>query len=263
MGEKMEKRELINHIKEWLHEAAEKIQKTQSTSLTIDQKNNRKDLVTNMDREIQAFLIDKILSYNPKAKILAEEEGYSELESFDGQVFVIDPIDGTLNFVLEQENFCMMIGVYENGLGQLGFIYNVAEKTLYWGGKGLGVYKNEQLLSKPQNQSLSNGLIGLNGYLFSHNRFNVRTIGEKSMGVRIYGCAGIEIIALLKGSHIGYIGNLSPWDYAAGNILLDEFGMKYSGISGEKLKFKGREYYLAATPQAYDEIHELLNGVSP
>lgn len=58
-----------------------------------------------MDREVQAFLIEKIQAYNPEAKILAEEEGYSELESFEGQVFVIDPIDGTMNFVLEQENF--------------------------------------------------------------------------------------------------------------------------------------------------------------
>jgi myo-inositol-1(or 4)-monophosphatase len=259
MGENMEKRELVMQIKIWLQEAAEKIQKAQISPLTVNQKNSRKDLVTNMDREIQAFLIEKIHSYNSDAKILAEEEGYSELENFEGQVFIIDPIDGTLNFVLEQENFCIMLGVYENGIGQLGFIYDVMNEVLYWGGKGIGVYMNEQLLPKPKNQSLAKGLLGINGYLFSYNRWNIRTIWEKSMGVRIYGCAGLEMIALLKGSHIGYIGNLSPWDYAAGNVLLDELGMKYSGISGEKLKFKGREYYLGATPQAYKEIRELLD----
>ena len=259
MGENMEKSELIKQIKVWLREAARMIHEAPTKKLTIDEKTNRKDLVTNMDREIQSFLIDQVHLYNPEAKILAEEEGYNELENLDGQVFVIDPIDGTLNFVLEQENFCIMIGVYENGVGQLGFIYDVMKEVLYWGGKGLGVYMDEQPLPKPHNLRLANGLLGVNGYLLGYNRWNIRTIGEKSLGVRIYGCAGLEMIALLKGSHIGYIGNLSPWDYAAGNVLLDELGMKYSGISGEKLKFKGREYYLGATPQAYKEIRELLD----
>ena len=102
MGENMNKQELIHQIKIWLKEAAEKIRAVQIKTLKVDQKTNRKDLVTNMDREVQAFLIEKIQAYNPEAKILAEEEGYSELESFEGQVFVIDPIDGTMNFVLEQ-----------------------------------------------------------------------------------------------------------------------------------------------------------------
>ncbi|MBF8807909.1 MAG: inositol monophosphatase family protein [Enterococcus lacertideformus] len=255
----MDNSELIKLIKLWLHEAGRKIRKVQEKTLTIDQKKDRKDLVTNVDREIQAFLIRHIHAYNPESKILAEEEGYSELDDFTGQVFVVDPIDGTLNFVLEQENFCIMLGVYENGVGQLGFIYDVMTETLYWGGKKLGVYKNDQLLPRPQNQKLEDGLIGVNGYLFSYNRWNIRTIGEKSMGVRIYGCAGIELIALIKGKHVGYIANLSPWDYGAGNVLLEELGLKYSGLSGEKLKFHGREYYLAATPQAYEEIRILID----
>ncbi len=250
---------LINTIKVWLYEAGDKIKTAQRESLTIDQKTNRNDLVTNMDREIQAFLIDKIHRFNPKAKILAEEDGYSEVTDFSGQLFVIDPIDGTLNFVVERENFCIMLAVYESGKGQLGFIYDVVKGELYWGGSGLGVYKNEQALPKPPNNGLSQGLLGVNGYLFSHDRFNVRKIGEKSMGVRIYGCAGLELIAMLKGNHIGYISNLSPWDYAAGNVLLKEFGMRYSGLSGDQLKFSGREYYLAGTEKAYEEMRELID----
>ena len=253
----MEKR--ISVIKEWLYEAGEKIKNAENKKLTIDEKPSRNDLVTNMDREIQAFLIDKIHRFNPEAKILAEEDGYSKVNDFTGQLFVIDPIDGTLNFVVERENFCIMLGVYEDGKGQLGFIYDVVKEELYWGGSGIGVYKNEEALPKPPNSGLSQGLLGVNGYLFSHNRFNVRTIAEKSMGARLYGCAGLELIAMLKGHHIGYISNLSPWDYAAGNILLEEFGMKYSGILGDKLKFAGREYYLAGTEKAYEEMRRLIN----
>ena len=58
------------------------------------------------------------------------------------------------------------------------------------------------------------------------------------MGVRISGCAGLEIIAMLKGNHHGYLSNLSPWDYAAGLVLLEEFGFKYSGITGKPLTLR-------------------------
>lgn len=251
MGEKMER--MISEIKNWLQEAG-KMAKTSHDTITVAQKTNRTDLVTNADREIQTFLIEKIHTFDPKAKILAEEEGCSELESLDGRVFIIDPIDGTLNFVVEGENFCIMLAVYEDGIGKLGFIYDVMQEELYWGGPGIGVYKNDERLPQPIDKPLSEGLLGVNSYLFGHNKFHVREIGEKSMGVRMYGCAGLELVAMLKGNHIGYISNLSPWDYAAGNVLLEEFGMKYSNLSGGPLRFNGREYYIGGTSRAYSEM---------
>ncbi len=256
MGETMEK--MIEEIIGWLVAAKEKILHAQNDQLTVAEKTNRKDLVTNMDREIQAFLINKIHSAYPQAKILAEEEGYNNLSDLSGQVFIIDPIDGTLNFVVQGENFCIMLAYYEDGVGQLGFIYDVMRDELYWGGKTIGVYKNDVKLPQPQDLPLDKGLIAINSYLFGHDRFNIHAIGEQSIGVRMCGCAGLELIAMLKGNHIGYISNLSPWDYAAGNVLLEEFGMRYSGFSGAPLTFSGREYYLAATPTAYETILDML-----
>lgn len=85
----------------------------------------------------------------------------------------------------------------------------------FWGGKGIGVYKNDEPLPRPANKSLSEGLLGVNSYLFGHNKYGIREIAESSMGTRMYGCAGLELVAILKGNHIAYISNLSPWDYAA------------------------------------------------
>ena len=249
--------QMIDHIKSWLEEAGEKIKSSQQT-LTISQKSNRTDLVTNVDRNIQNFLIEKIHSYDPEAKILAEEEGGNQLADLDGRVFIIDPIDGTLNFVIEGENFCIMLAVYESGVGKLGFIYDVMRNELFWGGKGIGVYKNDKPMPRPANKSLSEGLLGVNSYLFGHNKYGIREIAESSMGTRMYGCAGLELAAILKGNHIAYISNLSPWDYAAGNVLLEEFGMVTSGLFGTPLTFDRREYYLAGTPCAYAEIADLL-----
>lgn len=250
---------IFSEIKQWLTEAGEIIKQTSRETVQVSEKTNRKDLVTNIDQQIQRFLIEKIHVFDPEAKILAEEDGLNELTDFSGTVFIIDPIDGTLNFVMEGENFCIMLAVYEDGEGKAGFIYDVMRGELYWGGPSVGVFKNETELSAPENKSLNEGLLGINGYLYGHDRYNIRNIGDTSIGIRITGCAGLEMIAMLKGNHVGYISNLSPWDYAAGCILLDNFGMRHSGFSGEELRFSGREYFLAGTPNAYEEMQRLLN----
>lgn len=247
---------MVSQIKEWLNEAAGYIQVSLTNKLTVSQKSNRTDLVTNIDEEIQAFFIKKINQHYSNDRILAEEKGFDTIDSLKGRVWIIDPIDGTMNFVMEQENFCIMIAVYEEEIGQLGFIYDVMKDELYWGGKNQGVFLNEQRLTPPKDVGLSEGLLGMNAYMYGKNIYAAGEIGHASMGIRVSGCAGVELIAMLKGSHIGYISNLSPWDYAAGLVLLNEFGYQYSNIEGKPLAFANREYFLAATPTAYTQILE-------
>ena len=254
----METEMLIAEIKNWLNEAAKNIRKNLTQKIQISQKQNRTDLVTNIDEETQAFFIAKIKEKYPNDRILAEEKGYDKIDSLAGRVWIIDPIDGTLNFVLEKENFCIMLAVFDEGIGQIGFIYDVMQEELYWGGKGYGVYCNQTKLEAPSNTGLSNGLLGMNAFMHGDNIYQATTIGKKSMGIRISGCAGLEFIAMLKGNHIGYLSNLSPWDYAAGIVLLEEFGFKFSNIKGGKLHFSGREYFLAATNEAFVEIVQLV-----
>ncbi|MGM0124357.1 myo-inositol-1(or 4)-monophosphatase [Enterococcus sp. AZ194] len=251
--------EQIQEIKQWLVEAGDRIKKHLNEELTVDEKSGRTDLVTNMDRETQKFLIEKIQQTYPDVQILAEESGYNHIETMQGTVFIIDPIDGTLNFVLEKENFCIMLGIYEDGLSKLGFIYDVMQGELYWGGRKLGVYCNDKKLTKPEDKALGEGLVGMNAYMYLHNQYRAQEIGRLSMGIRMSGCAGVELIAILKGAHVGYITNLSPWDYAAGCALLEAFGFCYSRLDGQALTFSGREHFIAGTPKAYKQISELLH----
>ena len=98
----------------------------------------------------------------------------------------------------------------------------------FWGGKGIGVYK---MMSHCLDQQINpyRKAYFVNSYLFGHNKYGIREIAESSMGTRMYGCAGLELVAILKGNHIAYISK-PPWDYAAGNVLLEEFGMVTSGL---------------------------------
>ena len=244
-----------NEIISWIYEAAEKIKTGLGDALKVDQKNGRTDLVTNVDKEIQDFIVEKINTFDSNAKILGEENGLDQTPIDDGRVFVIDPIDGTLNFVMQQENFCIMIAVYEEGVGQLGFIYDVMRDDLFWGGPKVGkVYHNKKELSAPENKGLSEGLIGMNAALYRKNFYHAQEIGKASMGIRVLGCAGLDFIAILKGTQIGYISSLSPWDYAAGGIMMEQLGMTLCGANQAPLRFYGREYFIGATQAAMADI---------
>ena len=242
-------------IIDWIYEAAEKIKAGLGEALKVDQKSGRTDLVTNVDKAVQEFIVDKINAFDPDAKILGEENGQDQTPIDKGRLFVIDPIDGTLNFVMQQENFCIMIAVYEEGMGQLGFIYDVMRDELLWGGPKVGkVFYNHKELAKPENKSLSQGLMGMNAGLYRENHYHAQTIAKESMGIRVLGCAGLDFIAILKGTQIGYMSLLSPWDYAAGTIMMKQLGMTFHGANAQPLHFNTREFFIGGTAAAMAEI---------
>lgn len=249
---------MINEIRRWMKEAGKNIKESlKSEEMKVSTKTDRKDLVTNIDKQTQAYLIEQIIAFDPDAKILGEESGKDKLQDLSGRVFIIDPIDGTMNFVLEHENFCIMIGVYEDGQGVLGFVYDVMREKFLWGGRDIGVYLNEERVKAPTDLSLDQGLLGINASMYRLNSSNAQKMGERAMGVRMSGCAGLELIAMALGTRVGYVSNLAPWDYAAGGVLIEALGMKMSNINGESLKIDGREWFMAGTPTAYDEMLRL------
>jgi len=257
----VDKKELAEVAKSWMLEAYEFITCRMQTQLSVSEKGHRSDLVTNVDKEVQDFFVNKISARFPEDHILAEENGLDSIDNMQGRVWIIDPIDGTLNFIFQKENFAVMLGIYQDGVPQLGFIYEVVKNELYWGGSGMGAYCNERKLFPPQNLRASQGLWGMNAEMFAENTAGVRDLTEKSMGVRITGSAGLEFISLFKGSIIGYISSLYPWDYAPGMVIAEELGFKASFLDGTAVDFKGRNFFIVATKKAYEEAFKHLTAV--
>lgn len=106
------------HAKRWIRDAGEHLMASMKKALIIETKSNAADLVTNMDREIEQFLIGKIKETFPNHNILGEEGYGDEITSSDGVVWLIDPIDGTMNFVHQKEILQF----------QLGFMRTVSER---------------------------------------------------------------------------------------------------------------------------------------
>lgn len=256
-----ETKQMVEEMKGWIYAAAERIKMSlKNEQLEIETKSNRTDLVTDMDKDTQDFLSKKILAFDPTAKIMGEENGKDHLADLSGRVFIIDPIDGTMNFVLEAENFCIMMALYEDGIGKLGFVYDVMKDEFLYGGPAYGVYCNGEPVSPPENKSLDQGLVGLNHVMYRKDDYHVQAIGETAMGVRMSGCAGYELINLAMGRRVAYISRLAPWDYAPGGVLIEALGLKMSNITGAKLQLADREVFLAGTVAAYEACLQLANS---
>ncbi|MGX7023702.1 inositol monophosphatase family protein [Vagococcus hydrophili] len=246
---------LMNQVVEWVNEAADQIREKLKSPIMVEEKSNRHDLVTNVDKETEAFLVEKIRTNYPDDHILGEEGLGDNLSDTKGRIWVIDPIDGTLNFVKQQENFCIMIGIFEDNVPILGFIYDVVKDEFAYGGAKTGVFLNSQSVNQVENVCLRDGLIGVNGAMFCHNTFNVRDIAIEAVGVRMLGCAGLDFLNVIRGKQNGYISNLAPWDFAAGVALSEPLGLKCSKFDGSPYDILGeRQYFLVATQKTYEEI---------
>lgn len=250
-------------IKEWLKEAIKKIKESLKHDLEVEVKSSPNDLVTQMDRKIEKELVEKIKQHFPNDLIVSEEGFGDRVNNKDFEqktVWFLDPIDGTLNFVLQNENYAVMLAVYEKGVGKQAYIYDVTHNKLYWGIKNKGVYCNEQRLPKMEDLPLAKGLFASNSMFLSNKQVSLNTeITKRAMGVRTLGSAGLEAVELVKGSTIAYVSyGLKPWDIAPGLVLIEESGGVVTQFDGTSVNILNIEPTIMATPTAQKEITELL-----
>lgn len=238
---KEQRDEVFNQAKEWIYEAGKEIRDQIHAPLVIDTKSNPNDLVTTMDKATEEFFTKKIKDTFPHHFILSEEGYGDNLKSMNGTVWIIDPIDGTMNFVHQKRNFAISIGIYYDGVGEIGFIYNVMEDILYSAKKGEGVYKNNDKLPKlRQNIPFNETMLSLNHFWLCENRLVDEKVMQKLVkdvrGARTYGSAALEFAYVAEGIIDTYLTlSLSPWDYAAGIVIVNEVGGVTTTVDGDTI----------------------------
>lgn len=242
-------------IKSWLHEAADLLRESFNKELEIKEKTSRTDLVTNMDREIEVFLYEKITAHFPDERILGEESVGHDIQDLDGIVWIIDPIDGTLNFIKQRANFAIMIGIYKDGVGHLGYIYDVVRDELYFAIRDNGAYCNDRRLPRVEDLPLSEGLVAISNRLVVSDADEARRIARNSSGLRVNGSVGLETAWVASGKLVAYIApSLAPWDIAAGLVIAEEVGLVYRQVTGEKINLLQNNAVIVANSFAFLEI---------
>ncbi|WP_186577599.1 inositol monophosphatase family protein [Aquibacillus kalidii] len=252
--------DIYTKAKEWILAAGQHIREVIDEPLYIDTKSNPNDLVTHMDRNTEKYFVKKIKETYPEHLLLSEEGFGDDLDSLEGTVWIIDPIDGTMNFVHQKRNFAISIGIYHEGVGEIGLIYNVMEDVLYSAQRGQGVYKNDKKLPHLDNKlELKESIFAINSVWACENKkVNEKLIQQlirDCRGTRSYGSAALEFAFLSEGIIDGYLTmKLAPWDYAAGIILYREVGGEVAQANGEELDLISNSTVFASNKQIFENV---------
>lgn len=230
---------LFNQGRAWMLEAGALIREKIHLPLTVHTKSNPNDLVTQLDREVELFFANKIKKHYPN-HLLLSEEGYGDtIHTIQGTIWIIDPIDGTMNFVHQKENFAISVGIYHEGIGEIGIIFDVMNNNLYSAIRDGGAYKNDRKLEPlKQELELSEAIICLNHHWLTPNSLVDEQVLQRLIkdvrGTRTYGSAALEFVHVAEGSADGYITmGLEPWDVAGGRVLINEVGGVLTNVIGQ------------------------------
>lgn len=243
-----------------IKEAGERIRHSFFETMEIETKSNANDLVTNIDKEIEAFIVEKIHAYDTNFRILGEEGmAHEQITSLEGIVWIVDPIDGTMNFVRQRRNFAISIAIYEDGIGRAGYIYDVVADELYYAIAGNGAFMNGQRLTKLEPIALNKSIVGINAVWATPNRKieheGVIRLFRQLRGTRSLGSATLEIMAVATGRIDSYISlRLSPWDIAAGIIIAAEVGAVASTLALQPVNLLAQDTFIVANPSIHREI---------
>ena len=222
--------------------AAENLRHSLSKELQVEKKASARDLVTEMDRAIERFFVQRIQEYYPTHRIIGEEGTSEVISDIAGMIWVIDPIDGTLNYVKQKNNFAIMIGLFQDGKPVAGYIYDVMKQDLYYGIVGDGAYLNGCQMDLPSITTLQESLAVGNVGMFVRNAYNSQRLLHHVLGVRSHGSAALEIIEYLSKDMWTQYQEMPPPGvaYFSAEFGLTETMQIYSGglgiLAGDHLK---------------------------
>lgn len=255
----MDIKKIDTFAKSIIFEAGMRIREAFSYDIEIETKSNANDLVTNIDRETELFFIEKIKNFDSSHRILGEEGMGEKVESLEGVVWIIDPIDGTMNFVKQHRHFMISVGVYVDGVGILGYIFDVMREDLFYAIAGQGAWYNDSPMRKLQPLKIEEAVIGINAnWVTPNKRLNhekiidlVRTV----RGTRSYGSAAMEIAFVVSGKLDAYVSmRLAPWDIGGGIVIAKEVGAIATNLKGQQFDFLSTDTFLIANPYIHEKI---------
>jgi len=220
------------------------------------------DFVSEVDRESEAAIIRTLREAYPAHAILAEESGASGASEFQ---WIIDPLDGTSNYLHGYPQYCVAIALQHKGTVTQAVVYDPARNDLYTATRGRGAFLNDQRMRVSKRAELRYGLIGTGFPHSQHEHMDaylamLRDIMKGSSGVRRAGSAVLDLANVAAGRLDGFWQfGLGPWDMAAGSLLITEAGGLIGDLEGEN-RYLATGHVVAGNPRIF--VH-LLQAIAP
>lgn len=229
-------------------------------------KSSLEDVVTEADREVEKLIRARLAELRPEDAFLGEESGAEGGTS--GLTWVVDPIDGTVNYLYGIPDYCVSIAVVEgepdprSWTALAGVVFAPAKGELFRAAVGHGAFRNDERLSVNTAVSPALALVGTGfGYAAEKRVRQAAVVGSliaEVRDIRRIGAAALDLCAVACGRVDAYYeSGLNPWDQAAGALIAREAGARVEGRDGAPAD---RELLIAAVPEIFGFLHDRVSG---
>ena len=206
-----------------------------------------RDFVTNCDKKVEKILIEELSKSKKNYSFITEESGYIKKNDKEN-IWVIDPIDGTTNFLHGVPHFAISLALQSNDKVLVGVIFDPIKNEIFYSEKDNGSFFNNHRIRVSKKKDLDECLFATN------------TDGAKktNLNIRVSGSAALDLAYVASGRLDGFFqNNLNLWDIAAGKLILEEAGGKINMTNNNKVE---KINIKASSVNIYDKMHEKLNN---
>ncbi|GAB2929592.1 inositol monophosphatase family protein [Nonomuraea fastidiosa] len=237
--------------------------KRPTMSREIETKSSPTDVVTALDKASEALIRERITAARPGDRILGEEQGEAPGES--DVRWIVDPIDGTVNFLYGLPDWAVSIAVEVAGEVVAGVVNVPARGEVYTAARGEGAWLGGERLHCNTGVPLPQALIGTGfGYAKARREVQGEVVAKvlpRVRDIRRGGSCAIDICSVAAGRLDGYYERgVNKWDFAAAALVATESGARIGGLHGRPI---GPEFALCAAPGLFEELHDLLASLDP
>ena len=221
------------------------------------------DFVSDVDRKAEEIIIQTLLEAYPGHGILAEESGREHGAKSSEYVWIIDPLDGTTNFLHGFPVYAVSIALAFRGQVQQAVVYDPTRNDLFFASKGRGAFLNDRRLRVSRRLRIADCLIGTGFPFRKGDNFKryvkmFEEVMQSCAGLRRPGAAALDLCYVAAGYYDGFFETgLSPWDVAAGSLMVTEAGGLIGNFTGESDYLYQREV-VAGNPKIYGQLVQIL-----
>ncbi len=257
---------MLAKMKDWALEVGELQRDYFRSTYKVSNKKEKINLVTEVDQKSEKILLNKIRNNFPADKILAEESGNITGDSLEtGRWWIIDPLDGTVNYVHGFHIFGISLAFLIDGKLDKAVVYIPMLEEMYEAQRQGGSFINGEKMELKDNKDLSRAVIAT-GFPYDHQSNSQDIIDMFSQvlplvgGIRRTGSAAFDLCQVARGVFDGFWEvRLSPWDIAAGALIISEAGGVVTNFSGEEIQYNAAEI-VAGNRFINQELRQVLEG---
>ena len=252
---------MLEKIISIVRQAGEIILSAEDVGAHTHTKTSAADLVTDFDVQVEAFLKRELLTLLPEAVFYGEEEAERE-DPTRGWAFIVDPIDGTTNFVRDLRQSAISVALARDGAVEYGVVYDLYKDELFSARRGGGAFLNGSPIHV-STRPLSQGVFGMGTAIYKREYLEptmrlTEQLFRRSCDFRRLGSAALDLCNVACGrTEVFFEYSLCPWDYAAGSLLVCEAGGRICTLEGKPLPIVERSSAWASNLVNWDILREL------